>query len=209
MIVFLDLETTGLDATKHSVLEVAAVVTDDTLVEVARFARVVRWQASEYMLGEHATSRALHFGVDPVILQMHVENGLWMASATSGNSLLEVEQDLAELIRQHCPDARSDDARTGPQLAGNTIDFDRAFLKDELPEVHALLHYRSIDCTTMNELAKRFWPKLFADRPRAKGAHRAMSDVLESVETARYYAGALRPREKLTAADLERQENPL
>jgi oligoribonuclease len=194
VIVFIDLETTGLNERRNAVVEVCAIVTDDVLVEVARFTRVVYWEPAAFMLETEPGVRemsAASFDVDPYVLQMHTDNGLWVASAASPHYLDVVDRDLAAIITQHCPTVGE---KAGPQLAGNTISFDRAFLKEDFRATHALLHYRNLDVTALNEMARRFWPAVHAGRPRTSGnAHRAEDDCVESLETARYYAQALGP----------------
>ena len=72
-------------------------------------------------------------------------------------------------------------------LAGNSIHQDRRFVARYLPEVEDWLHYRNVDVSTIKELAKRWYPKPYAGRPTKKGSHRAMDDLLESIEELKYY----------------------
>lgn len=197
MIIFLDLETSGLRANAHRVLECCAIATDDALVELARFTAVAHWAFACHMINpsrvvcEH--SAKVH-DVDPYVLEMHTKNGLWSASAASTLALSDVDRLLVGFITEACATAGvAPGEKTGPQLAGNTISFDRAFLQVDLPQAHALLHYRNVDVTTLNEMARRFWPAVHAGRPKPGAAHRAEADCVESLETARYYAGALQP----------------
>lgn len=203
MLVFIDLETTGLDPETNVVLEVAAVITDDALNEVARFERV--------------TTEAKHFDlskVDPYVLKMHVDNGLWNASLlasdfyttdATGREIVQpssainhVDSALVAFITDHVGldefDMPRVGAKLGPQLAGSTISFDRAFMQKHLPHAHRLLHYRNVDVTTFNETARRFLPVLHDGRPRSgpSAAHRAMPDVLESLNVYRYYVDAIK-----------------
>jgi oligoribonuclease len=88
--------------------------------------------------------------------------------------------------------------KKGPQLAGSTVGFDRAFMQVHLPKAHDLLHYRSLDVSSLNEFAKRFVPGVYESRPRGNGGvpkHRAMDDILESLEVARHYSRRLGPVE--------------
>ncbi len=211
MLLWLDLETTGLLPTQEHVLEVAAVVTTDELEEVARFVRVVyspRAAAVLELLGkakfeDHSDDFWLRTTrVDPYVVKMHLNNGLW-TDVRHGQALATVDQDLAAFVREHGVYTRVVTNEAGevtetktypPQLAGSTVSFDRAFLAEHLPLAHATLHYRNVDVTTLNELARRFWPKTHDARPRApKVAHRGLADILESIATARYYVGALGP----------------
>jgi oligoribonuclease len=198
MLVFLDLETTGLRPEKHFVLEVAAIITDDELTEIVRFTAVANWVYSHQLaVGREAEreNNAWYADVDPYVLEMHTKNGLWAASAASKIRRYDIDQMLAAVIDETVRNAGGTPGeKTGPQLAGNTISFDRAFMRDQLPLSHALLSYRNVDVTTLNEMARRFWPAVHAARPRTAGdAHRAEVDVAESLATARYYAQALGP----------------
>lgn len=196
MLLWLDLETTGLDADRDHVLEIAAIVTDDQFREQATFGR---FQAVSSKAGEVVFCR-LH----PAVKQMHTENGLWMESLHSSDSVNTLDQRLASYIEQACqvdPIAKAKEGdKVGPILAGNTISFDRAFMRKHLPLSFSLLHYRNLDVTSLSEIAKRFWPDVFAGRPKPNevgpAAHRAMADVLNSLETARYYSGALLDKQR-------------
>ncbi len=186
MLVFLDLESTGLDPDRCHVLEVAAIITDDSLAEITRYERVLYWPSSTF----HLTPAGLaESWLDPIVTTMHEKSGLWIESAASPHMRKSVDQELALFIAQHCEAVGE---KSGPQLAGNTISFDRAFLKVHLPMTHATLHYRNLDVTSFNEMSRRFWPEVYAGRPRASNAaHRAMADCAESLECARYYARML------------------
>ena len=187
MIVWVDLETTGLIPAKERILEVAAIITDDDLVEVARFHSVTS-EARYHDLSQ----------VDPYVLKMHADNGLWCESllAQEFGEIGRVDEALRFFIEEHCGENIYE--KKGPQLAGSTISFDRAFMQVHLPTAHALLHYRNLDVSTLNEMSKRFWPEVYESRPRqnadgGRSAHRAMSDIEHSLWTARYYASRLGP----------------
>jgi oligoribonuclease len=178
-LVWLDLETTGLDPASNRVLEVACIVTDAALNKRDVFHRVTS-AASEVRLAD----------VDPFVRDMHDKNGLWFESARARTDLGGwfhedfVDGELAAFLESS--------GGRGCQLAGNTVSFDRAFLCARMPRSAKMLHYRHLDVTGLNELALRLAPEIHAGRPRTSGgAHRAMADVLESIETARYYARAL------------------
>jgi oligoribonuclease len=208
MLVWLDLETTGLDPRIDSVLEVAAVVTDDDLREVARFERVIHHEGIDRLAelrpeSEDATFAKAAAGIDVVVARMHTANGLWRAIAESTHLLSDVDGDLAAFLRQYAVKVETlVDSVTGdsvkrvikPQLAGSTISFDRSFLVEDLPLAHAELHYRNVDVTTLNELARRFWPEVHAACPRKlEIAHRAMADIEESIAVCRHYLSRLAP----------------
>jgi oligoribonuclease len=195
MIAFVDLETTGLDPTKESVLEVACIVTDDMLVEAARFHRVVYTELRFYQLTDF-------------IRDMHTKNGLWNEvkglTGIPSYELDDVNDDFGEFLEKFVTVTTDDQGRKNvdrPLLAGNTISFDRAFMKIHLPSAEAELHYRN-DCSSFNEVARRFWPEIYAGRPKKpEAAHRAMDDAEESLETLRYYVSSLGVPFRATADD--------
>ena len=199
MLVFLDLETTGLKPETCYVLEVAAIITDDNLVEVARKQFLIRPNFGLHMM-------------DEFVRDMHTKNGLLdelrclppASWATNTNpdpyDILEVDARLSSWIREHAVKLGKDEqgkvTLDRPQLAGNTISFDRAFLKEHLPASHAEMHYRNLDVSSLNEMARRFWPEIYAATKQSKpdGAgveHRAMWDVQCSLHQARKYAELL------------------
>lgn len=185
MILFLDLETTGLNHKTETILEVAAIMVRDDLTEVARFHRVTS-----------AAQSLSYASMVPFVRDMHHANGLWMESlrADPTSRVGDVDRALADFIKDHVPDAGTTlENKTGPQLAGNTISFDRSFLVERMGFSAVHLHYRNIDVSSLNEMAKRFWPEVHKARPSAAAgaAHRAMPDVENSLALARYYARAL------------------
>lgn len=197
MLVWLDTETTGLDPTKHALLEVACIITDDKLQEVARFESVVG-----YPVGPDGKRVEFH-ETDEFVRNMHTANGLWddIRKAFGSGDYLgvnEVDAKLAAFIRLHAvrvvTDEKGRKSVERPQLAGSTISFDRAFMKAYLPRAEAELHYRNLDVSSLNEMARRCWPDVHKARPNNPNvAHRAMADVEESLRVARYYATALGP----------------
>lgn len=122
--------------------------------------------------------------MNPVVLKMHYDNGLWEASAATRCMVGEADLELEAFVRQHAPKA---------QLAGNSINFDRAFLQLHMPKTSEALHYRNLDVTSFHEAARRWWPA--AHCRQAGGVdHRAMSDALASLEAMRHYRASLAPR---------------
>lgn len=220
MLVWLDLETTGLSSDKEQVLEVAVIVTDDSLNEVARMQRIVYYKhAVEIveMLERLASAQAhadvyeqvgSYFKISPYVVGMHDKNGLWK-ECIHGLALDTVDRDLAAFVGTHGIELKEDVSASGPdqtkkfvkvtpQLAGSTISFDRAFIDAHLPRLAKTLHYRNLDVSTLNEIAKRFWKPIFNIRPnagRAKedAAHRGMNDIEESIETLKHYLANLSP----------------
>lgn len=185
MILWCDVESTGLDPYKDLLLEVAAVITDDNLVEVGSFSAVV-----------DAARRVDMNAVDPYVQQMHAKNGLWNESLLTGERQSDIDAKLVAFIKTHCDNVLPSPggAKNGPQLGGSTVNFDRAFLQTKLPKSHEHLHYRNLDVSSLNELARRCWTAVHEARPQGgDSAHRALSDIRNSIATARYYAKALGP----------------
>ena len=166
----MDLEMTGLDPDRHVIVEIACLITDDDLQVVAEGPDLVV-KASEEEL-------AL---MDEVVRTMHTRSGLLPAIRASETDLAEAARLTLEFLRKHIPEAG-----TVP-LCGNSIGTDRRFLARWLPEVDRFFHYRSIDVSTVKELARRWYPAALIAQPRKVGSHRALGDVLESVAELAYY----------------------
>ncbi|HET7651797.1 MAG TPA: oligoribonuclease [Acidimicrobiales bacterium] len=170
MLVWMDLEMTGLDHDRDVIVEIATLVTDDELVIVAEGPDLVVHQPPELLAN-----------MDAVVLDMHTRSGLLKAIAASTTTLDEAGAQTLAFITEHCPEPR-----TVP-LAGNSIGTDRRFLARYLPAVEAHLHYRSVDVSTVKELVARWYPAEYEKRPTKRGSHRALGDIRESIEELRYY----------------------
>jgi oligoribonuclease len=178
MLAWMDLEMTGLDPGRHIIVEIATLITDDELQIVAEGPDIVV-AASEAELGR----------MDEVVRAMHSRSGLLDAVHQSTVSLEQAGDATLAFLRQHSPEPR-----TVP-LCGNSIGTDRRFLAAWLPEVDDYLHYRSIDVSTVKELARRWYPEEFNHGPKKAGRHRALDDIFESIEELRYYRETIfRPR---------------
>jgi len=191
MLAWIDLETTGLVATEHAVLEVAVIVTDDRLREVGRFHRVVYWAQAKLLahLGtdtaeDQLTSTVASTKIERVVLELHAKSGLWDASAASVHALTDVDDQLADFLARTSVEQPGQKA----QIAGSSIWLDRSFMTVSLPRALRQLHYRSLDITSLNELARRFWPQLHHGVPGKRAIHRAMPDIEDSLALCRYYA---------------------
>ena len=160
----MDLEMTGLDPARNVIVEIATLVTDDDLNIVAEGPDLV----------VHTTEDELA-KMEPVVVDMHTRSGLLDEIRSSTLTLEEAGAQTLEFIRTHVPEPR-----TVP-LCGNSIGMDRRFLAIHLPEIEEHLHYRSIDVSTIKELARRWYPEALAAAPRKATAHRAMDDIRESV----------------------------
>ena len=170
MLVWMDLEMTGLDPARHVIVEIATLITDDDLEIVAEGPDLVVHQPPEALEG-----------MEQVVVDMHTSSGLLTAIAESTISLEEAGQATLDFIRQHVPEAR-----TVP-LCGNSIGTDRRFLAIHLPEIEEHLHYRSVDVSTIKELTRRWYPGALDAVPRKATAHRALDDIRESIEELRWY----------------------
>ena len=170
VLVWMDLEMTGLDHTNDLIVEIATVVTDDDLEVVAEGPDIVVHQPDEVL----AT-------MDPFVVEMHTRSGLLPAIKASTTTLEEAGAQTLAFIRQHVPEPR-----TVP-LCGNSIGTDRRFLAAYLPEIEDYLHYRSIDVSSIKELVRRWYPRIRQARPQKLGAHRALDDIRDSIEELRYY----------------------
>jgi len=169
-LVWLDLEMTGLDVTRHVIVEIAVLVTDAQLEPVDEGIDVVVHQPAE-ALGE----------MDDFVRKMHEKSGLLPAIQTSDVTLADAGARALEYVQGHIPTTG-----TAP-LCGNSIGVDRRFLDRQLPELDAYLHYRSIDVSSLKELCRRWYPDVYKGRPGKAETHRALDDVRESISELRYY----------------------
>ena len=170
VLVWMDLEMTGLDPATDVIVEIATLVTDDDLAIVAEGPDLVVHQPPEALKA-----------MGDVVRDMHTRSGLLPAIEASATTLADAGAQTLAFIREHVPDAR-----TVP-LCGNSIGTDRRFLAAYLPEIEEYLHYRSVDVSTIKELARRWAPGLLEAAPRKATAHRALDDIRESVAELRYY----------------------
>ena len=173
-IVWVDLEMTGLDPSRHVIVEVAALVTDAELNIIDDGVDLV----------VHATDAELA-EMDDFVTQMHSDNGLLDDIKASTVSIEEAEDAVLALVEKHC-----DPAHPAP-LAGNSIATDRTFIKAQMPRLDAALHYRMIDVSTVKELSRRWFPKAYFNQPQKGMAHRALADIVESIRELDYYRRAV------------------
>ena len=166
----MDLEMTGLDPERDVIVEIATLITDDELKIVAEGPDLVINQPEELLAA-----------MEPVVVDMHTKSGLLEAIRASTTTLEEAGTKTLDFIKLHVPEAR-----TIP-LCGNSIGTDRRFLSRYLPDIENYLHYRSVDVSTIKELAKRWYPKIGIDRPSKNGQHRAMEDIKASVRELEFY----------------------
>jgi oligoribonuclease len=170
----MDLEMTGLDPDRHVIVEIATIITDDDLAVIAEGPDLV----------VHATDDQLAH-MDEVVVRMHTDSGLLDRIKASDLTLADAGAQTMAFLREHVPEAR-----TVP-LCGNSIGTDRRFLAKHLPEIEEHLHYRSVDVSTIKELAKRWMPDVLDGAPAKTGTHRALDDIRESIEELRFYRRTL------------------
>ena len=165
--VWIDLEMTGLDLNTESIIEIATIITDGELNIIAEGPNLAV-KVSEELLANMDEWNTTH----------HTSSGLVERIRSEGVSLEEAIKQTCDFLVQNI------EPGTAP-LCGNSIHNDRAFLAKEMPEVLDLLHYRIVDVSTIKELVNRWYPDL--QRYRKKEAHRALDDIIESVEELRHY----------------------
>jgi oligoribonuclease len=173
LLVWMDLEMTGLDPERERILEMATLITDSSLEVVAEGPELVVHQPDELLAA-----------MDEWNAKHHGESGLVGRVRASRVSEAEAEERTLAFVAAHCP------AGTAP-LCGNSVWQDRRFLARYMPRLDAHLHYRIVDVSTVKELARRWNPEVFAGAPEKKGAHRALNDIRESLAELAWYRSAL------------------
>jgi oligoribonuclease len=170
LLVWIDCEMTGLDLGHDALIEVAALVTDPDLNVLGEGVDVVI----------HADDELLD-GMVEVVREMHGRSGLTEAVRASTVTVAEAEELILAYVKQHVPEPR-----TAP-LCGNSIATDRGFLSRDMPSLDAHLHYRMIDVSSIKELCRRWYPRVYFGQPSKGLAHRALADIRESIRELEYY----------------------
>jgi oligoribonuclease len=174
-IVWIDCEMTGLDLGADALVEVAAVVTDSELRVLGEGVDVIIAPPPEALEQ-----------MNDFVRTMHTTSGL-LGELAGGTTLQDAQAKVLEYIREWVPDAGK------APLAGNSVGTDKAFLDRDMTELVGHLHYRVIDVSSIKELARRWYPRVYFASPRKNGGHRALADILESIDELRYYRAALLP----------------
>lgn len=164
---------TGLDLSVDELVEIAVVVTDFDLEPLDEGLSIV------IRPDDSALANMGDF-----VRTMHETSGL-LAEIPSGVSVAEAEYEVLEYVLKHVPTEQQ------APLAGNSIGTDRAFLAAFMPRLDSHLHYRNIDVSTIKELARRWFPRIYFNAPAKNGGHRALADILESIRELRYYRRAV------------------
>ncbi len=172
-IVWIDCEMTGLDLENDVLVEVAAVVTDSELNVMGEGVDVVITPPDAALAQ-----------MDPFVRDMHTSSGLLDVLA-DGVTVAEAQERVLDHVKQWVPEAGK------APLAGNSVGTDKAFLEREMPELVGHLHYRVIDVSSIKELARRWYPRIYFNSPAKNGGHRALADILESIDELRYYRAAM------------------
>jgi oligoribonuclease len=160
---------TGLDLKTDALVEVAVLVTDAELQVLGEGVDLVIRPPDEALAQ-----------MSDVVRSMHTSSGLLEALA-HGISLTEARDQILRYVTTYVPEAGK------APLAGNTVHMDRLFLARDLPDVEAHLHYRNVDVSSIKELARRWFPRVYFAAPPKIGNHRALGDIQDSIEELRYY----------------------
>lgn len=178
-LLWVDMETTGLDPNENDILEIALVVTDASLRELAYYQSLVR-PACEI------ECTLMHPDVDEVVRKMHDASGLWddLREAEEGNVPYDpwhVADEALEFVRRWFPEEKT------AVLCGSTVSFDRNFLYYQMGDLEAHLHHRNVDVSSIKELCRRWNPGILNGVPQKTGNHRSLGDIRDSIAELRHY----------------------
>jgi oligoribonuclease len=171
--VWIDCEMTGLDLGRDALVEVAVLVTDSGLNILGDGIDVVIKPPDEALVG-----------MPDVVREMHTSSGL-LDELAAGTTLLDAQEQVLTYVREHVPTARK------APLAGNSVYVDRGFLNRDMPALDEHLHYRLVDVSSIKELVRRWFPRVYFNSPGKKGGHRALADIRESIEELKFYRQAV------------------
>jgi oligoribonuclease len=168
-LVWIDCEMTGLNPEVDCLVEIAVVITNSELEILDEGLDLVIKPTAEGLAN-----------MNDFVREMHTSSGL-INEFDHGLSVEDAEQAVLEYVKRFVPEAR-----TAP-LAGNTIGTDRMFLNRYMPELDSHLHYRNIDVSSVKELSRRWYPRVYFNMPKKDGGHRALADIKESIKELQYY----------------------
>ncbi|MBU6232780.1 MAG: oligoribonuclease [Acidobacteria bacterium] len=166
----MDLEMTGLDPNRHTIVEIATLVTDDELNVIA--------EGPDLVLGASPEELA---EMNDFVRSMHTSSGLLDQIARSSITMPDAEAATLQFLQ-----SAGVPGRLVP-LAGNSIGTDRRFLQAHMPALEAYFHYRNVDVSTIKELGQRWFPNWMNERPEKATTHRALDDIQESLAELRFY----------------------
>jgi oligoribonuclease len=173
-LVWIDCEMTGLDPAVDVLVEIAVIVTDSELTPLDDGLDIVI-----------ATDPAKLEGMQDIVREMHTSSGLLDAIAAATTTVEAAEQQVLDYLTRHVPERRK------APLCGNSIATDRTFLTKYMPRLDDHLHYRMIDVSSIKELARRWYPRVYFNAPAKNGGHRALADIMDSITELRYYRAAV------------------
>jgi oligoribonuclease len=173
LLVWVDCEMTGLDLLNDALIEVAALVTNADLEVLGDGVDLVI-KPSDAALAQ----------MGDFVRNMHDGSGL-LTALDAGLTLPEAEERVLDYVREFVTEPRR------APLAGNTIGTDRSFLARDMAAFEGYVHYRSVDVSSIKELARRWFPRAYYQSPAKSGNHRALADIQESIEELRYYREAI------------------
>ncbi len=168
-LVWIDCEMTGLDPEKDCLVEIAVVITNSDLELVD--------EGIDLVIKPREDSLA---NMGAFVREMHTTSGL-INEFETGLSLEEAEAQVLEYVKKFVPEARQ------APLAGNSIGTDRMFINRYMPNLDQHLHYRNVDVSSIKELTRRWYPRVYFQLPKKDGGHRALADIKESIQELRYY----------------------
>jgi oligoribonuclease len=171
--VWIDCEMTGLDLVNDALVEIAVVVTDSELNVLGEGVDIVIKPPPESLVD-----------MQQVVIDMHTASGL-LDELSGGTTLEDAQARVMAYVSEHVPEPRK------APLAGSSVYTDRGFISRDMPELDAHLHYRLVDVSTIKELARRWYPRAYYNSPEKHGGHRALADILDSIEELKYYREAL------------------
>ncbi len=172
-LVWIDCEMTGLDIERDALIEVAALVTDAELAVLGDGVNVVIRPPADALAQ-----------MGDFVREMHVRSGL-LDDLAGGVALADAQQQVLDYVRTYVPEPSK------APLAGNTVSTDRLFLARDMTELDAHLHYRIVDVSSIKELVRRWYPRVYYAAPAKTGNHRALGDIRDSIDELRYYRRAV------------------
>lgn len=171
-IIWIDCEMTGLSLEKDALVEIGVLVTDSELNILGDGVDVVIKANDEQLAA-----------MGDFVRKMHTDSGL-LAEIPLGKSLEEAEEIVLDYLKQYCESGKS-------PLAGNTIGMDRNFISREMKKLESFFHYRTIDVSSIKELAKRWYPEAYSSAPEKTGNHRALADIRDSIAELAHYRATI------------------
>ncbi|MCL1897382.1 MAG: oligoribonuclease [Micrococcales bacterium] len=172
-IVWVDCEMTGLDLTVDALVEIAVVVTDSSLEQLGEGLDIIV-----------KPPQAALDQMSVFVRRMHTTSGL-LDQLDGGVTLEQAQTLIMEYVTAQVPQSGK------APLAGNSVSTDRGFIDRDLPKLGRFLHYRTIDVSSIKELARRWYPRAYFASPEKRGGHRALGDIYDSIDELRYYRSAL------------------